>query len=105
RVVPTASTTAQLVRDGQITWAEQMTPQLWDSLKSAPNVKTTTASSYQNLFGMLNTSYGPLANEKVRQALSYATDYKGLIAAMGAFTPSIGIIPQGLWGYDPDLPA
>ena len=38
RVVPTASTTAQLVRDGQITWAEQMTPQLWDSLKSDPNI-------------------------------------------------------------------
>ena len=105
RVVPTASTTAQLVRDGQITWAEQMTPQLWSSLKSDSNIRTTEASSYQNLFGMLNTSYGPLKNTKVRQALSYATDYKGLVAAMGAFTPSIGIIPQGLWGYNPHLPA
>jgi peptide/nickel transport system substrate-binding protein len=105
RVVPTPSTTAQLVRDGQVTWAEQMTPQLWQSLKSDPNITTTTASSYQNLFGMLNTSYGPLANEKIRQALAYATDYKGLIAAMGAFTPSIGIIPEGLWGYNADLPA
>ena len=105
RVVPTPSTTAQLVRSGQVTWAEQMTPQLWQSLKSDSNITTTTASSYQNLFGMLNTSYGPLANEKVRQALAYATDYKGLIAAMGAFTPSIGIIPKGLWGYNENLPA
>jgi peptide/nickel transport system substrate-binding protein len=105
RVVPTASTTAQLVRDGGVTWAEQMTPQLWDSLKSDPNITTTTASSYQNLFGMLNTSYGPLKNTKVRQALAYATDYKGLVAAMGAFTPSIGIIPKGLWGYNANLPA
>ena len=105
RVVSTPSTTAQLVRDGQITWAEQMTPQLWNSLKSDPNIVTTTASSYQNLFGMLNTSHGPLANVKVRQALAYATDYKGLVAAMGAFTPSIGIIPKGLWGYNPNLPA
>ena len=69
-----------------------------------PSLNTTTANSYQNLFGMLNTSYGPLKDAKVRQALAYATDYKGLVAAIGAFTPSIGIIPDGLWGYDANLP-
>jgi peptide/nickel transport system substrate-binding protein len=104
RVVPTASTSAQLVRGGQITWAEQLTPQLWDSLKSDANLTTTTSNSYQNLFGMLNTSFGPLKDVRVRQALAYATDYNGLVAAMKAFTPSIGIIPHGLWGNDPNLP-
>lgn len=104
RVVSTPSTSAQLVREGQLSWVEQLTPQLFDSLKSDPNLKTTTATSYQNLFGMLNTSYGPLKNIKVRQALSYATDYHGLTAALKAFTPSVGIIPRGLWGYNPNLP-
>ena len=104
RVVPTASTSAQLVREGQLTWVEQLTPQLWESLKSDSNLTTTTSTSYQNLFGMLNTSYGPLKDVRVRQALAYATDYKGLVAALKAFTPSVGIIPHGLWGYDPNLP-
>ncbi len=105
RVVPTASTSAQLVRSGQVSWVEQMTPQLWESLKSAPDVTTSTSNSFQNLFGMLNTSYGPLKDQRVRQALAYATDYQGIVAALkGAFEPSTGIIPQGLWGYDPNLP-
>jgi peptide/nickel transport system substrate-binding protein len=105
RVVPTPNTTAQLLREGQVTWAEQLTPQLWTALKTDPKLATTTSTSYQNLFGMLNTSYGPLKDTRVRQALAYATDYNGLVAALKAFTPSIGIIPDGLWGYDANLPA
>ncbi len=104
RVVPTASTSAQLVRQNQLTWAEQLSPQLWSSLRSDPNLRTTTATSYQNLLGMLNTSYGPLKDVRVRQALAYATDYKGIVAALGSFTPSVGLIPRGLWGYDSSLP-
>lgn len=104
RVVPTASTSAQLVREGQLTWVEQLTPQLWTSLKEDSHLATTTSNSYQNLFGMLNTSFGPLKDARVRQALAYATDYDGLVAALKAFTPSVGIIPNGLWGYDANLP-
>jgi peptide/nickel transport system substrate-binding protein len=104
RVVPTASTSAQLVRSGQLTFTEQLTPQLWESMKSDSNLVTTSSNSYQNLLGMLNTSYGPLKDVRVRQALAYATDYNGIVAALKAFEPSIGVIPKGLWGYDPNLP-
>jgi peptide/nickel transport system substrate-binding protein len=104
RVVPTASTSAQLLRSGQLTWAEQLTPQLWESLKSDPDLSATSSNSYQNLLGMLNTSDGPLKDVRVRQALAYATDYDGIVAALKAFQPSVGLIPKGLWGYDPSLP-
>jgi peptide/nickel transport system substrate-binding protein len=104
RVIPTPNTSAQLVRSGQLTWAEQLTPQLWDSLKSDGNIVTTSSNSYQNLFGMLNTSFGPLKDVRVRQALAYATDYKGIIAALKSFQPATGVIPEGLWGHNPDLP-
>ncbi len=104
RVVPTPSTSAQLLRSGGLTWAEQLTPQLWTSLKGAQGITTSSASSYQNLLGMLNTSYGPLKDVRVRQALAYATDYQGIVTALQAFQPSIGLIPKGLWGYNPSLP-
>jgi len=104
RVVPTPNTTAQLVRSGEVTWAEQLTPQLWESLKSDGNLVTTSSNSYQNLFGMLNTSFGPLKDVRVRQALAYATDYEGIIAALQSFQPATGVIPEGLWGHNPDLP-
>jgi peptide/nickel transport system substrate-binding protein len=105
RVVPEASTSAQLLRAGQLSWVEQMTPQLWDSMKGVSGISTSTANSYQNLFGMLNTSFGPLRDTRVRQALAWATDYNGIVSALkGSFQPSTGIIPKGLWGYDPSLP-
>jgi peptide/nickel transport system substrate-binding protein len=104
RVVPTDSTAAQLLQGGQVSWVEQLTPQLWKSLQGQSGVKTTSASSYQNLFAMLNTTSGPLKDVRVRQALSYATDYSGIIAALqGSFVPAHGIIPSGLWGYNASL--
>ncbi len=104
RVVPTASTAAQLLQSGQVSYVEQMTPQLWKSLKGQSNITTTSASSYQNLFAMLNTASGPLKNVDVRRALEDATDYSGAISALqGSFVASHGIIPKGLWGYDPSL--
>jgi peptide/nickel transport system substrate-binding protein len=105
RVVPTPNTTAQLVRSGQVTWAEQLTPQLWESMQSDGNLVTTSSNSYQNLFGMLNTSFGPLKDVRVRQALAYATDYEGIIAALKSFQPATGVIPEGLWVHKPELPA
>jgi peptide/nickel transport system substrate-binding protein len=106
RVVPTDSTAAQLLQSGQVSWIEQLTPQLWKSMKGQSGIATTSAPSYQNLFAMLNTASGPLRDVRVRQALAYATDYHGITAALqGAFTPASGIIPAGLWGYDPSLPS
>jgi peptide/nickel transport system substrate-binding protein len=106
RVVPTDSTAAQLLQGGQVSWVEQLTPQLWKSLNGASGINTTSAPSYQNLFAMLNTASGPLKDVRVRQALAYATDYRGITAALqGAFTPASGIIPAGLWGYDANLPS
>ena len=34
-----------------------------------------------------------------------AVSRRNVSAMVGAFTPSIGIIPKGLWGYNPNLPA
>jgi peptide/nickel transport system substrate-binding protein len=104
QVVPTASTAAQLLTSGQVSWVEQLTPQLFKSLQGKPGITTSSAPSYQNLFAMLNTKSGPLANVKVRQALALATDYSGMTAALqGSFVTAHGIIPSGLWGYDASL--
>lgn len=43
-----------------------------------------------------------LKNIKVRQAISYAVDYKSIISKvmMGYATQMIGPVPDGLWGHD-----
>jgi peptide/nickel transport system substrate-binding protein len=104
RVVPTDSTAAQLLQGGQVSWVEQLTPQLWKSLQGQSGIRTTSSASYQNLFAMLNTASGPLKDVRLRQALADATDYSGIIAALqGSFVGAHGIIPSGLWGYSASL--
>ena len=104
-VVPSVTTAAQLARAGKVTFVERLNPQLWASFKSSPTVATTSHSSWQNLLALLNTKSGPLADVRVRQAVSYAIDYNGIIAALkGDATRQIGVVPPGLWGHFDSLP-
>ena len=100
RVVPTATTSAQLLRDGQVTFAARLTPQLYDSFDGQDGFTAASAASWQTLLALLNTKSGPLADPTVRQALSYGIDWEGMMVALqGAATPLSGVIPPGLWGH------
>jgi peptide/nickel transport system substrate-binding protein len=104
RHVPQATTTAQLLRSGDATFARQLNAQLFDSVKSAPGMTSTTTPSFENLVGLLNTQSGPLKDINVRKAVIDAMDYNGLIKALkGAGVAAHGFIPQGLAGYDPSI--
>ena len=104
RVTPEASTAAQLLRAGEVTMVQRMSPQLWASFEGQDGFATTTAPSWQTLFGLLNTSDGPLADDRVREAIAYGIDYDGIIQALqGAADPLLGVVPPGLWGHSDDL--
>jgi peptide/nickel transport system substrate-binding protein len=102
RVVPQDTTAAQLLRSGQVDFVEQLRPSLFNSLKGVSGIRLITAPSWQNLLAQLNCQALSLP---VRQAISYGTDYKGIIAALqGAAVPSSGIVPPGLFGHFTSLP-
>ncbi|HWO69845.1 MAG TPA: ABC transporter substrate-binding protein [Actinomycetota bacterium] len=104
RVVPEATTSAQLLRAGEVTFVQRMTPQLFQTFEGDPGFETVEGSSWQNLLALLNTRKGPLADVTVRRAISYAIDYEGIISALqGAAVPSSGVVPPGLWGHFDDL--
>src|SRR5262245_18673510 len=105
-VVPSVTTSAQLVRAQKVTFVSRLNPQLWASFNSDSSIRTTATPSWQNLLAMLNTQSGPLADPKVRQAISYAVDYNGIVAALkGSAHRQIGIVPPGLWGHFANLPS
>ena len=102
RVVPQDTTAAQLLRAGQVSFVEQMSPSLWKSLRGAAGIRLMSAPSWQNLLGQLNSKALSLPE---RQAISYGINYRGIIAALqGAGVPSSGIVPAGLLGHFSDLP-
>ena len=103
RVVPQDTTAAQLLRSGQVTFVEQISPSLWSSFRGDSSITTVSSPSWQNLLAQLNVKTLSLP---VRQAVLYAIDYHGIIAALrGAGVPSSGIVPPGLFGHFSDLPA
>ncbi len=103
RVTPQDTTAAQLLRAGQVSFVEQMSPTLWQSLEGVHGIKLVSSPSWQNLLAQLNTQALSLP---IRQAISYATDYSGIVAALsGAAVPSSGIVPAGLFGHFDNLPS
>jgi peptide/nickel transport system substrate-binding protein len=101
RHVPQATTSAQLLRSGDATFARQLNAQLFASVKSAQGMSSATTPSFENLVGLLNTASGPLKDKRIRQAVIAAMDYDGLIQALkGAGQSAHGFIPEGLAGYD-----
>ena len=103
RVVPQDTTAAQLLRSGQVSFVEQISPSLWSSFKGDSSITTVSSPSWQNLLAQLNVKALSLP---VRQAVLYAIDYHGIIAALrGAGVASSGIVPPGLFGHFGDLPA
>src|SRR5689334_14207511 len=102
RVVPQDTTAAQLLRSGQVSFIEQINSSLWSSFKGDSAIKQYSSPSWQNLLGQLNAQR---LNVNVRQAILYAIDYNGIIAALhGAGVTSSGLIPPGLPGHTADLP-
>jgi peptide/nickel transport system substrate-binding protein len=105
RVTPEPTTAAQLLRSGQVSMVERMTPQLWETFQGDDGFTTTDDPSWQTLLAMLNTSHGPLSDERVRQAVASAVDYQGMISALHGGAEQIsGYVPPGLWGHFDDLP-
>jgi peptide/nickel transport system substrate-binding protein len=102
RVVTQDSTAAQLLRSGQVSFVEQVSPSVWKSFQGNPGIRTVSAPSWQNLLAQLNAKALSLP---LRQAISYGIDYRGIIAALqGAAVPSSGLVPDGLFGHFTNLP-
>lgn len=71
--------------------------------KDTSVVVESNPSMYVNYIYM-NNKKAPLDNVKVRQAISYAIDYQGIIDGimLGQAKQMRGPVPSGMWGHDPD---
>ncbi|MFC7330696.1 ABC transporter substrate-binding protein [Marinactinospora rubrisoli] len=104
RVVPQASTAAQLMTSGEAHYVRNLPTNLLEPMRSEDGLDVTSTTSWQNLFGMMNTESAPLDDERVRQAVAHAVNYDEIIdASEGMLSDADGVIPEGLLGHSEDL--
>lgn len=104
KIVGDSSAQRLQLEKGEIDVAEGIPVEQINDVKKLSNVNLIQNPSLLVDYVYLNSSKGnaALKNVKVRQALSYAIDYKSLIQAVqqGYAKQMRGPIPEGMWGHD-----
>ncbi|MET9104775.1 ABC transporter substrate-binding protein [Streptomyces antibioticus] len=105
QVIPQESTSASLLRSGQLDYVMRLSPQLATTFAHDPQFKVVSGATWQNLILFYNAAGGPLKDARLRQALAHSIDYKGIISALqGTAVQENGIIPAGLFGHSDSVP-
>ena len=105
KIIKDPSAQRMALEKGDVDIAENIPVDQLKELKKNPDLVVSESPSLMVDYVYLNTQKPELKNPKVRQAISYAVDYQGIINNVwqGNATQMRGPIPQGLWGYQSDL--
>ena len=104
KVVPQETTAVQLLQGGEGTFIPRVSSALFSTLEGQDGVQTEQSSSFQNMLAMLNTTSGPLTDVRLRQAVSQAIDYDGIVTTLqGSMVKATGVVPEGLIGYTDEV--
>ncbi|WP_036666547.1 ABC transporter substrate-binding protein [Paludibacterium yongneupense] len=103
KIIGEASTRRLQLERGDLDIAEELPVDQLEALKHTSGVTVGAYPSLRVTYLYLNNRKSPLSNPALRRAISYATDYDGIIKGVlqGKAKQMRGAIPQGLWGYDP----
>ncbi|HZT20483.1 MAG TPA: ABC transporter substrate-binding protein [Dongiaceae bacterium] len=102
RIIKEASARRLQLEKGDLDLIEDVPVDQLKALAAAPGVKVVDEPSFFVTYLYLNNTRKPLDQVKVRQAISYAVDYKGIIDGilLGQGVQMRGDVPVGLWGHD-----
>ncbi|AOT71945.1 ABC transporter substrate-binding protein [Geosporobacter ferrireducens] len=107
KLVADASGARLQLEKGDIDIAEGIQIDQIEQLKGKENITVIQEPSLFVDYVYVNSTKGntALTNPKVRQAISYAVDYKVIVEQVmqGYATQMRGPIPDGLWGHDPSV--
>ncbi|MGE0006046.1 MAG: ABC transporter substrate-binding protein [Parvibaculaceae bacterium] len=102
KIVKEASARRLQLEKGDLDIAQDIPVDQLEALRKSEGVTVVDEPSFFVTYLYLNNSRKPLDNAKVRQAISYAVDYKGIIDGimLGQAVQMRGPIPVGMWGHD-----
>ncbi len=102
RNIPDPAVLRDLLERGEVDMGEALTEDQLDAIKGRPGITVSESPSFLATSLYLNNRNRYLENVKVRQAISYAVDYAGIIRGVkkGRAVQMRGPIPQGMAGHD-----
>jgi peptide/nickel transport system substrate-binding protein len=104
-IVQEAGTQRQMLEGGEVDFTYQVARDSVSALKQNTDLTVHEVPSQIQYNVVFNTLRAPLNNVKVRQALAYAIPYDDVITVgvNGFANKSSGMVPKGLFPYNPDL--
>lgn len=105
KIVKDPSARRLQLEKGDLDIAAELPLDMLKQLEKSDQVNVRTYPSLSVSYVYLNCQRAPLNNVKFRQALSYATDYAGIISGvyLGRATQMRGPVPNGMWGHQKDI--
>lgn len=103
RIVGEISARRLQLENGDADIIEQIPLDQAEALKKNTSIVVESNPSMYVNYIYMNNKQAPLDDPRVRQAISYAVDYKGIIDGImqGEAKQMRGAVPSGMWGHDP----
>ena len=113
REVPSPASRLQLLKAGQVQWAEALRVEQIRDLRTAPNVHVAHDLGTIMANVRMNANFKPFDDLRVRQALAYATDYTAIGKAVfngeaprvtSVLPPAVPDSKPGYFHFETDIP-
>ncbi|MBG6241457.1 MAG: ABC transporter substrate-binding protein [Candidatus Symbiopectobacterium sp. Dall1.0] len=104
KIIGESATRRLQLERGDIDIAESLPVDQLATLKAKNSVSVQEHPSLRVTYLYLNNGKGPLSQVDLHRAVSWATDYQGMVKGIpgGNGKQMRGPIPEGMWGYDKD---
>jgi len=105
KIVGEASSRRLQLESGDLDVVETLPVDQMAEVGKKPDLMVAENPSLLVTYLYLNNKKPPLNNPEVRQAISWAVDYNGIIKSImkGQAKQMRGAIPDGMWGFDPSV--
>ena len=103
RIIGEAASRRLQLESGDLDIVETLPVDQFAEVAKKPDLAVAQNPSLLCTYLYMNNSRPPLNSPEVRQAISYAVDYNGIIKNImkGQAKQMRGPIPEGMWAYDP----
>ena len=101
RVIPDASTALIALENGEVDYIDYAPSSAIEGLKSSDKIDVSIFPYYKTITAVLNNKIEPLDDQRVRQAINYATDREFMVQVCeeGYGTPATSLINEVIFGY------